>query len=669
MMLRRLLLLGLLLLPSLGGVAGTLDAKLFFSEPSITAAQLSPTGKTVAALSGRGDDQQLILVDVESGRRQVLLKTGELAPGEATIRDVVWLDGRHIAIQFAEIRKGVRDLLDTRRRQELLIVALPKTREEKSKLLSVRTPGWLAAPLPQQNNFLYAKSGVYSKLYRITPDVLSPRDAPLGKLMLKDGGQFVAEREVASVEGYATRWFIDAEGEPEAALHFHDRKLFLSRFNGEDGAESLYQWTQEQLEAESEGEDGARQRLLLPVARAAGATAFYCLDFHEDEERSVYRVDFATGEEELVYEADAFKIFDLVIDDADRLVAVQVVDNGDIHLQYLDGKPRSSADSRHDPDPTLTTIVGEDLPGKRALVYHERHFQPGYFEVLDRDSGDRHFVGSLFPWLHDQLRGELIEDVIKVEGLDIPYLLSLPTGAGPYPLLVMPHGGPIGIFDHRYFDGVTQFFVSNGYAVLRVNFRGSSGYSAELKEAGRRQWGALMLTDIHRSAVAVSQRVEIDAQRICIVGMSYGGYAAAMLLIQHPDFYRCGASIAAVTDLNLFLRKPGLSERTTAWLRAQVGDPVTEYKRLKHQSPVYRAAELRRPLLVAHGAKDTVVDVEHAHRLALMLGKYGKDYHLEIYPEGEHSFNDPGFAIALFRQVEDFVRRKLTQGADLHRGG
>jgi dipeptidyl aminopeptidase/acylaminoacyl peptidase len=133
----------------------------------------------------------------------------------------------------------------------------------------------------------------------------------------------------------------------------------------------------------------------------------------------------------------------------------------------------------------------------------------------------------------------------------------------------MPHGGPIGVFDHRYFDLDTLFLASKGFAVLRVNFRGSGGHSKALEDAGEQQWGNLMLVDIKAATDKVITRDDIDADHVCVFGMSYGGYAATMLAMQHPERYRCAISYAGVTDLNLYLNAPELNKRQDAWLRKQ----------------------------------------------------------------------------------------------------
>nr|WP_256489392.1 alpha/beta fold hydrolase [Pleionea sp. CnH1-48] len=226
----------------------------------------------------------------------------------------------------------------------------------------------------------------------------------------------------------------------------------------------------------------------------------------------------------------------------------------------------------------------------------------------------------------------------------------------PMPLIVMPHGGPISVFDHRYFHSETQFFAANGYAVLRVNYRGSSGYSFLHKEAGKMQWGNMILEDIYRATQAVANRKDIAADKVCLVGMSYGGYAATMLTIKYPELYKCAVNIAGVSDVALYLNAHNMTKKQDVWAKEYIGDPVADYESLKSISPVYKIQGLKNPIFIIHGAKDSVVDIEHASRLKLMLDKHNKSYQYHIIEDGGHHLGDAKASIDLFVRVLTFLK-------------
>jgi len=656
--------LGLFILFSLITSVSAASEKLdFFAIPKMTSAIISPDGIHIATMVNDKDSQQLQLRKRGSKASEILLNLSEFTPDNAHISGITWLDNQNISAQFVELKKGVEDLLDTKAIRFLLVIQIPSKKNAQPIIKSVRTNGWLVDPLVDEADaFLYAKSGIYSKVYRIQPSLLSPHKIRLGKLHKKDGGQFKKKNEVVSVEGFAIRWFFDTQGEVKAVLNYiREGGLTLNSINEQGEATKIHNWTDD--ESDDNRQKTQQERRILPVAIAQEPDTFYCLDFAEDEERSVYKVNYKTGSEELIYESDSHQIVSLIMADrSSQLVGVKVLKNGRVQNMFIDANSvEANANKKSHNGELLTARISESSDKQFSVEYLESHRQPGQFYLVNQSNQKRQLLGSLFPHLDNQLKTRQIESSVMVEGLSIPYILNLPkTNNKPAsPLIVMPHGGPIGVFDSRYFDAASQYLNASGFAVLRVNYRGSSGYSFELKEAGKREWGNLILKDIVAATNAVATRSEIDSDQICIMGMSYGGYAAAMLTIQHPEIFKCGVDVAGVSDVNLYLNSPYRTERQDIWLKEYVGDTVGEYDLNKKISPIYLVKDLKRPLLIMHGAKDDVVDVEHAFRLKLMLEKYHKPFEWKIFEEAGHSMETPEFSHALFNTAVDFIQRQL----------
>jgi dipeptidyl aminopeptidase/acylaminoacyl peptidase len=202
------------------------------------------------------------------------------------------------------------------------------------------------------------------------------------------------------------------------------------------------------------------------------------------------------------------------------------------------------------------------------------------------------------------------------------------------PLIVYPHGGPIGVADEPGFNEAVQFFASAGYAVLQVNYRGSSGFGRDFEESGWRQWGRGIEDDIDAAVETVLAEDIVDASRLCIVGESYGGYSALISTVRHPNRYRCAASMAGVTDIALLLDTSdyGRKEDGRAFFTEVIGDPETDLEEMRRHSPVYRASEMDTPVLIMQGDEDVRVDLEHAERLAMMLELHRKPHELLIMP-------------------------------------
>ncbi|GAA5445255.1 dipeptidyl aminopeptidase BIII [Microbulbifer sp. NBRC 101763] len=637
------------------GSAVAMPAETYFKPVETMTAQISPDGKFVASVAQGDESQKLVIWNSVDGSKRTLIDLKALTPRDASIRFIRWIGPRYIVAQFMELKKGVKNLLDTKPAYRLLVLDVLGSKSLPPKVFEVKTSGWLVHALPDEPGyFLYAKSGIYSKVYKIDVSKLNLLNQKASKLVRKDGGQFTAQNEVASVKGFAARWFFDLSGQPESALYFDEGKLHLSRIADGISSTPIKSWTKEELEEKPS--TGEKYGVLIPVSISPEDGAYFCLDTTAEKDRTVYQCNFSTGEESVVYRSDSYDIVDLIIDESTgALIGVKVVRDGKLEYQYID----ESIQVNDGMTSLLETTVGASIDNTVKLYFSETHDQPGRYFIRKQGQKSDQLVASKFPHLDGRLESRQFHDWIQVEGIDIPYVLNMPKGNGPYPLIVMPHGGPLGIFDHQYFDYYTQFFVANKYAVLRVNYRGSSGYSAELEEAGIQQWGNLMLEDIYQATKVVGARKDIASSQICAAGVSYGGYAALMMAIKHQQLFRCAVSIAGVTDVNLYLNSPYTSEAQTKWLQENVGDTVKNYDLLKDISPVYLAQELSRPVFIIHGEKDEVVDIEHMHRMHMMLSKFNKDYEWKVYPDMAHGPADSEHHVAVFSSIIEFIEKNM----------
>jgi dipeptidyl aminopeptidase/acylaminoacyl peptidase len=632
----------------------------FFSMPDMTMAKISPNGQFIATIRFQKDKQKVTLINTDTLAESLLLNLDGFFKEKATISQIIWIDDQHIAAQLVEVKKGIEDLLNTKKSQRLLVIKIPSL-NKKAKVYSVRTKGWLVHPMQEEaGTFLYAKSSIYSKVYKINVNKLAVVGKKLNKLSKIDGGQFKRSNEVSDIYGYATRWFIDTKGKPQAVLHFNEKQnLTLSTFDNNKDVKILKSWPKKD-EEDKGSDENTLVKNLIPIEMADQLNSFYCLDSNEEETRTIYLVNYDTGNEEVVYEADSFKIVDLVLSpDTHKLISVKVIRNSVIENVFINDEQLQTA-QQSSKSSILMSRVSESLTGDKTIVYMESHNNPGQFMLQSNQQSEKQIIGERFPSLSNKLSSKLIESRVKVKGLEIPYLLSIPKNeVTKHPLIVMPHGGPVGVYDNRYYNPIVQYLVANDFAVLQVNFRGSSGYSAELKSAGKSQWGKLMLEDIYQATLSVLAHPEIDEQRVCSFGMSYGGYAALMLTLKHPELYKCAANWAGVTDVNLYLQNPRLIKAQHKWIKEHVGISEMRSQELKDISPVYLANSLTTPVFIAHGKKDEIVDIEHAFRMKLMLDKFGKNYQWYVDDEGTHSFGKPVQQQNYFSQLTSFINKNI----------
>jgi acetyl esterase/lipase len=239
------------------------------------------------------------------------------------------------------------------------------------------------------------------------------------------------------------------------------------------------------------------------------------------------------------------------------------------------------------------------------------------------------------------------------DGLEIAAVLTQPAGGKRnLPLIVMPHGGPFAR-DSEEWDWWAQFLADRGYAVVQPNYRGSSGYGTAFTLKGAGQWGLAMQDDLNDAVAALAQQGIADPKRVCMVGASYGGYAAMRAAQRDGKLYRCAVSYAGVADLNRMKEHDrdflGSGARID-WLRAQAPD-------LKSVSPINYPGEFAIPMLLVHGGKDRVVPPVQSRAIAQKLKAAGKEVvHIE-QPQADHHFSRSEDRLEFLKALQAFLAK------------
>lgn len=305
-------------------------------------------------------------------------------------------------------------------------------------------------------------------------------------------------------------------------------------------------------------------------------------------------------------------------------------------------------------------IVDSSQDGKLLLVHSHSDVGAGAWYLFDVARNSLRALGVAQP----ELRGKALAPMRTVTvagpgGVRIPGYLTLPVGRGEknLPAIVMPHGGPYGR-DSWGYDPLLQLLANRGYAVLQLNFRGSTGYGSEWLQAGFQGWGTVMHDDITAGARWLISEGYADPARLCVLGWSYGGYAALIGAVKEPDLYRCAVSIAGVSDLKDIINEDARFYGGAAAARNSTGD-----EDLDDQSPRRRAAEIRAPILLVHGSADIPVIERHSRRMARALAAAGKPHETLYIEDGDHSLTKPPMRLALYRKVEEFLARYLDAPA------
>jgi dienelactone hydrolase len=243
------------------------------------------------------------------------------------------------------------------------------------------------------------------------------------------------------------------------------------------------------------------------------------------------------------------------------------------------------------------------------------------------------------------------------DGTSIPGYLTAPPGvpAQHLPLVVMPHGGPIAR-DRWDYDFLRVFLASRGYAVLQMNFRGSGGYGDQWFYDAHQDWGGLTYSDIVDGARWAVKQGLADPSKVCIVGWSFGGYAALLAATRNSDLFHCAVSIAGISDLSLLERTQWQNFINGAILREQIG---TNSAKLKADSPRNAAASVNIPLLLIHGDNDSQVDVDQSNAMDRALSKANKAHEYILIKGADHQMSRESDRTTLLTAIERFLATSL----------
>lgn len=392
----------------------------------------------------------------------------------------------------------------------------------------------------------------------------------------------------------------------------------------------------------------------------------YYLTYSEQSTQALYRYNSETESSELVFAHPQFDIRanDIVrSNDQNDIIGVKLI--GDlIEQHYFSDHPDVTLHRRLDATfpGELVRVTNTTQDGNKAIVRVTGPQRLGDYYLLDTEADEFNLLAQI----GDELAPELMADVQPfairaTDGLVLHGYVTTPTGAeGPFPMIVLPHGGPFGIRDYPLFNREAQFFAHQGFAVLQINFRGSGGYGNDFILAGYRQWGKAIIDDITLATRWAVQSGITEADNVCIFGASFGGYAALMSVVKEPDRYQCAAGFAGVYDLTEMDRsdipfQPGGDN----YLETAIG---TDEEELRSQSPVFNTDRIKVPIYLVHGTDDRRVPVFHARTMIDALEESGVEFESWIERGASHGFYGNDNRTRLYDELLAFFDRNLRRG-------
>jgi dipeptidyl aminopeptidase/acylaminoacyl peptidase len=585
------------------------------------------------------DDRLLVVLATRVGQLELPLLTGELYAVDADGRNGrVVFDGvverGPVVLAAGDAARGELPVIEhgPRRRQKLLALGLPagpgtgNAQHATEVLIATQVPGPTGARLTEAFR-LDVDTG------RLRRDVRAP--VPDAALLADARGEvrFAASRDDA------------------LALHIHARTPPPA---GGDGS-----WRSRLRQPWGEGD-------WLPVA-LDGPDHVLVLESIDADRVGAVRLDLATGTQALLYR-DARVDIDAVLATApgERPYALRYRPARSRYVQFAEPTPArrlfaAALAAFPDQDIELTSVTRD---GRRAVARVRSDRDPGSLYLLSEDAAPTLLLRSR-AWLPPSVLvpTEIIE-ARAGDGTPLQLFVNRPVpvpGVLP-PIVVHPHGGPNGARDDWLFAELPQLLAARGYLVLRVNFRGSAGYGRAFGAAGDGEWDGAMLDDLRAGLEHVVAAGLGDGTRVAMLGESYGAYAALMSAARWPARFRCVIGSAGVYDLALLHARGDLrrSAQGRALLREMLGEDMAA---LRARSPLGRVADLRVPVLLVHGARDTRVPPVHAERMRDALAGAGNPAeYLRLDGEG-HGYVAAASRQRYFSQVLAFLARHLSSTA------
>jgi len=482
-----------------------------------------------------------------------------------------------------------------------------------------------------------------SSAYNTAPDVY--------KVDIRSG----SARRIARTAMRNAVFLADTEGRVRFAIGFDqhfDLKLMYRQSHHQDWL-SLPEW-------QTTGSE------LLPVGFGEDNQSVYVLANSQGKTQALYRVDLQAQHSSLMLQHPSVDITEVYIDPGTHRVFAVRVDPGKPQIipcctdAPLNGLIRQVAEAFPRQTAQITSLTQD---ARRAIVFVSSDRDPGRYFLLDIPNRQLKFLYAKRPWINpEHMAKRQPIHLTARDGLLLNGYVTLPRNRKkPLPTVVLPHGGPYFVRDYWDFDAEAQLLASRGYAVLQINYRGSTGYGVDFYERGLQQWGAKIQNDITDATRWLIDQGIAAPSRICIMGSSFGGYAALMGAVREPDLYRCSIGISGIYDLNMLFEHGDIQRLWggEGYLEKAVGNDKAD---LRSRSPLHHAAAIKAAVMLVHGGQDRRAPVGQATAMREALIAAGNTP-LWLLERGEgHGFYAIEHQTRMYTEILDFLAGQIAHG-------
>ncbi|MDD8060846.1 alpha/beta hydrolase family protein [Shewanella metallivivens] len=622
-------------------LANPLPVDAFANLPDVRFVTLSPDGSKVASLirvhSDTLDGQILNIRDIKTNKDIFPVQTDNQ---KFVILSLTWANNDIVLIKakYPATRRGVPTT-------ETRLMKYSLSDNKTSSVFSKRTfSRFLFVPQIQSSIVDYLDKDPEHILMQISGLGSQAQYESVIKVSLESGGVKIKQH----AQKYIEDWVTDRQNQIRIGIYRDDTSYRIYEQQKADGDLRLL-WEFEALD----------ENAIWPMGFDHDPNILYVSAYHQGL-KAIFKVNLTDPDltKELVYQNENYDVEGQLIYSTLKQKVIGIDTNIEGEFLFWDQDYIKLNNGLNQVLPESHNVINQlSDDERRYLVYSTGPIESGTYFYGDRDKGELYPIA----YRYSQLPPEVLSQPKKVnynarDGLAIEAFLTTPknTEAKHLPTIIFPHGGPIS-YDSTSFDYWAQFFANRGYAVLQMNFRGSAGYGYQFMSSGLKNWGLEMQNDVEDGAHWLIEQGITDPKRMCIVGASYGGYAALMGVAKTPDLYRCAISVAGVTDLE-YLVKSSRGYDNSKIVKKQIGD---DYDDLYQRSPISKAANIKVPVLLIHGTKDRVVGARHSEAMYDTLNDLHKSVKYVELENGDHHLSNNEHRLTTFIEIERFLAANL----------
>jgi len=616
--------------------AETSDLAIYGRLPQYEEVKVSPDGSKLAMVMTNGDER-FVIVRTVAGQQLAGVRAGT-----TKLRGLTWAGEDHLILVSSQTTE-VFDLQGPAR-EYFMALDFNLTTKKQSLLLRSQPNAMnviLGSPMVRT---LKGQTVVF--LEGVHFEATTGLDA-LFRVNLKDGYTKLIDGARFDTDG----WLVDAAGEPVAQ----------SLYDGKKGRWSLLMKIGGNWKKVDEADSPMGSYGISGFGRDGKSVLVWRSD---DKNRDFLREYRGVDQHE---DLPGDLPLDGLVHDPDTLALLggYQLKGDDLTYTFFDPAAQKTWNSVVKAFPgERVTLASWSKNRRRVVVRVDSPIEGPAFAFVDLDTKQAAWLGDIYKDVSSKTISPVRSIKYKAaDGLEISGYLTLPKGRDPknLPLVVLPHGGPEGR-DEPGFDWWSQALASRGYAVLQPNFRGSEGFGWDFVKAGFGEWGRKMQTDLSDGVRDLAKQGIIDPKRVCVVGASYGGYAALAGATLDKGVYRCAVSVAGVADLKKFLLtnirnnngEAGASQRY--WLRFMGADGAKDPD-LNAISPAQQAAKVDIPILLIHGKDDTVVRYDQSQAMADALKKAGKPFQFITLDGEDHWLSRGATRQKMLNETVAFVEK------------